>query len=121
MSDSDSSYPPSPTGTCVLPLCMDESEDECQRELSHSQHRKSVQFSRFLVVHETWDNDEYDRTSTEPARLNFKEYSELLQLRCDLRREMDKMMKAAAAQELASNNQQITWQCYSNLRFKTRK
>ncbi|CAG8628375.1 9042_t:CDS:1, partial [Ambispora gerdemannii] len=57
----------------------------------HSSNRKSVQFSRFLVVHETWCNDEYDRTSMEPARLNFKEYSELLQLRCDLRREMEKM------------------------------
>ncbi|RIA90880.1 hypothetical protein C1645_768798 [Glomus cerebriforme] len=104
MSDSDS-CPPSPTGPCIA-LCVgasDDSEDECQRD---NQHRKSVQFSRFLVVHETWCNDEYDRTSTEPARLNFKEYSELLQLRCDLRREMDKMMKAAAARESASNSQQ---------------
>src|SRR6266498_5662899 len=107
MSDSDS-CPPSPTGTCIA-ICVgasDDSEDECQQVLEHNQHRKSVQFSRFLVVHETWCNDEYDRTSTEPARLNFKEYSDLLQLRCDLRREMDKMMKAAAAQESASSNQQ---------------
>src|ERR1051325_6801694 len=96
MSDSDS-CPPSPTNTCVTLIAGSDSEDECQRELDHNQHRKSVQFSRFLVVHETWCNDEYDRTSMEPARLNFKEYSELLQFRCDLRREMEKMIKAAAA------------------------
>jgi len=106
MSDSDS-CPPSPTGTCIA-LCVgaSDSEDECHQELDHNQSRKSVQFSRFLVVHETWCNDDYDRTSMEPARLNFKEYSELLQLRCDLRREMDKMMKAAAARESASGIQQ---------------
>ncbi|GBB90744.1 hypothetical protein RclHR1_01780011 [Rhizophagus clarus] len=104
MSDLES-CPPSPTDSCIA-LCVgaiDDSEDECQRELEHNQHRKSVQFSRFLVVHETWCNDEYDRTSMEPAKLNFKEYSELLQFRCDLQREMKKMMKAA---EAASNSQQ---------------
>ncbi|CAG8643776.1 7034_t:CDS:1 [Racocetra persica] len=84
-----------------------DSEDDCQQDYNdQSSSRKSVQFSRFLVVHETWCNDEYDRTSTEPARLSFKEYSELLQLRCDLRREMDKMMKAAAAAEQSTNVQQ---------------
>ncbi len=105
MSDSDS-YPPSRTSQPCITVCVgvSDSEDECQSEL-HSQHRKSVQFSRFPIVHETWCNDEYDRTPMEPARLNFKEYEELLQLRCDLRREMDKMVKAAAAQA-DSNNQQ---------------
>ncbi len=105
MSDSDS-YPPSRTSQPCITVCVgvSDSEDECQSEL-HSQHRKSVQFSRFPIVHETWCNDEYDRTSTEPARLNFKEYSDLLQLRCDLKRETDKMKKAAAAQEAASNIQ----------------
>ncbi|CAG8762746.1 21990_t:CDS:1 [Dentiscutata erythropus] len=84
-----------------------DSEDDCQQDYNdQSPSRKSVQFSRFLVVHETWCNDEYDRTSTEPARLNFKEYSELLQLRCDLRREMEKMMKAAAVEQSATNNHQ---------------
>ncbi|CAG8521066.1 2801_t:CDS:1 [Cetraspora pellucida] len=82
-----------------------DSEDDCQHYNDQSSSRKSVQFSRFLVVHETWCNDEYDRTSTEPARLSFKEYSELLQLRCDLRREMDKMMKAAAAEQSSTNDQ----------------
>lgn len=107
MSDSDS-CPPSPTESCIA-ICVgatDDSEDECHRDLEHSHSRKSVQFSRFLVVHETWCNDEYDRTSMEPARLNFKEYSELLQFRCDLRREMNKMMKAAEANGSAPNNQQ---------------
>jgi hypothetical protein len=105
MSDSDS-CPPSPTSNCIT-ICMgaSDSEDECHRELDH-QSRKSVQFSRFLVVHETWCNDDYDRTSMEPARLSFKEYSELLQLRCDLKREMEKMKKAAAALESASDSQQ---------------
>jgi len=105
MSDSDS-YPPSRTSQPCITVCVgvSDSEDECQSEL-HSQHRKSVQFSRFPIVHETWCNDEYDRTPMEPARLNFKEYEELLQLRCDLRREMDKMVKAAAAQA-DSNKQQ---------------
>ncbi|CAG8560319.1 2668_t:CDS:2 [Ambispora leptoticha] len=74
------------------------SDDEDSDHHSHN-HRKSVQFSRFLVVHETWCNDEYDRTSMEPARLNFKEYSELLQLRCDLRREMEKMRMMAKASD----------------------
>jgi len=103
MSDTDS-CPPSPT-ECIAICGVDDSEDECHRDLEHSQNRKSVQFSRFLVVHETWCNDEYDRTSMEPARLNFKELSELLQLRCDLKREWNKMMKAAA-NGTASNNQQ---------------
>ncbi|CAI2177263.1 10063_t:CDS:1 [Funneliformis geosporum] len=102
-SDSDS-CPPSPTSQSCITVCVgaSDSEDECQQGLI-SQHRKSVQFSRFLVVHETWCNDEYDRTSMEPARLNFKEYEELLQLRCDLRREMDKMVKAAATQASSNN------------------
>lgn len=97
--------PSSPNQNCVT-VCLDDSEDEeysQQGEYDQNSHRKSVQFSRFLVVHETWCNDEYDRTSMEPARLSFKEYSELLQLRCDLQREMNKMMKAAENQQNSDN------------------
>ncbi|CAG8482448.1 6605_t:CDS:1 [Acaulospora morrowiae] len=95
--------PSSPTQSICL---SSDSEDECpQREYKNqNNHRKSVQFSSHLVVvHETWCNDEYDRTSTEPARLSYQEYSDLLQLRCDLQRETDKMMKAAAALQNAND------------------
>ncbi|CAG8433780.1 11362_t:CDS:1 [Diversispora eburnea] len=100
--------PSSPNQNCVTVCIDDSSEDEYSQheEEYHNQnsHRKSVQFSRFNVIYETWCNDEYDRTSMEPARLSFKEYSELLQLRCDLQSEMRKMMKAAENQQ-NSNNQ----------------
>ncbi|CAH1759683.1 2403_t:CDS:1 [Entrophospora sp. SA101] len=98
-----SSEPPEelciPTTICLETNDSEDEETSSQQEepiIHHDNHRKSVQFSRFLVVHETWCNDEYDRTSTEPARLSFKDYTELLQIKIDLRKEADKMTKASA-------------------------
>lgn len=55
---------------------------------------KSVRFSRMTVIYETWCKEDYDRTPMEIVKLNFKEYSELLQLRCDFKKETSKLIKS---------------------------
>ncbi|KAG0287795.1 hypothetical protein BGZ96_008318 [Linnemannia gamsii] len=70
---------------------------------------KSVQFSRFIKISFTYPGDEYDRTALEPAKLSFSEATELMQLRIDLKQELNKRMQQQAQQEqqqlLASSEQ----------------
>lgn len=71
------------------------------RPLSSSTNNicKSVQFSRFIKISFTYPGDEYDRTALEPAKLSFSEATELMQLRIDLKQELNKRMQQQAQQE----------------------
>ncbi|OZJ03954.1 hypothetical protein BZG36_02947 [Bifiguratus adelaidae] len=62
-------------------------------------NKKTVQFdtTQNLVIW-TFGDDEYDRTASDPSKLTYTDMLELLQLRCDFRRQMEEMMAAAGAE-----------------------
>ncbi|KAF9282126.1 hypothetical protein BGZ88_011192 [Linnemannia elongata] len=61
---------------------------------------KSVQFSRFVKISFTYPGDEYDRSAFEPAKLTPSETTELIQLRCAWRQEMEDRLQNATEQEI---------------------
>ncbi|KAI8337518.1 hypothetical protein BC941DRAFT_338271, partial [Chlamydoabsidia padenii] len=60
---------------------------------------KRVQFSCNVEIESTFANEDYDRTAQEVAKLTYSDMVELLQMKSQWRREMEKMMTERANQE----------------------
>ncbi|KAI9022126.1 hypothetical protein CLU79DRAFT_675473, partial [Phycomyces nitens] len=60
---------------------------------------KRVQFSCDVKFVNTFDNDEYDRTAQEVAKLTYKDMVELLTMKSQWRRDMERMLAERAACE----------------------
>ncbi|KAI7863773.1 hypothetical protein BDF14DRAFT_1841000 [Spinellus fusiger] len=60
---------------------------------------KRVQFSCDIKFANTFDNDEYDRTAQEVAKLTYKDMMELLTMKSKWRRDMERMLAERAAGE----------------------
>ncbi|CAO3682237.1 unnamed protein product [Umbelopsis ramanniana] len=64
--------------------------------------QKKVQFSQSIEFISTFGDDEYDRTCLETTPCTYKDMFELLQLRMELRKQMEKMLSERDAQDSAN-------------------
>ncbi|KAI8987928.1 hypothetical protein BDF20DRAFT_852881 [Mycotypha africana] len=64
---------------------------------------KKVQFSLQVDFISTFANDEYDRTAQEVAKLTYKDMLELLTMKSQWRRDMERMMAERTALEGSSS------------------
>ncbi|KAF7732347.1 hypothetical protein EC973_005243 [Apophysomyces ossiformis] len=60
---------------------------------------KRVQFSCQVEFASTFDNEEYDRTAQEVAKLTYKDMAELLTMKSQWRKDMERMLAERAAKE----------------------
>ncbi|GAB5586524.1 hypothetical protein Unana1_01424 [Umbelopsis nana] len=61
--------------------------------------QKKVQFSQSIEFISTFGDDEYDRTCLETTPCTYKDMVELLQLRMELRKQMERMLSEREAQD----------------------
>ncbi|KAG0173699.1 hypothetical protein DFQ28_003540 [Apophysomyces sp. BC1034] len=60
---------------------------------------KRVQFSCQVEFASTFDNEEYDRTAQEVAKLTYSDMAELLMMKSQWRRDMERMVAERNAKE----------------------
>ncbi|CAO3644243.1 unnamed protein product [Cunninghamella blakesleeana] len=60
---------------------------------------KRVQFSCDVVISSTFANEDYDRTAQEIAKLTYSDMVELLTMKSQWRKDMERMLKERALKE----------------------
>jgi hypothetical protein len=97
--------PPSPTTSCNI---VDRAALAPLHKRTPSPERravrKSVKFSANVDVKYTHTPEDYDRTAAPMAKLNFRDFAELMQVRAMVRRQAEEIIREAAMGRVAKGN-----------------